>query len=334
MKIEIGNQKVAVLGDPHMGKKFQNGVPLHRRGDREKLQWADFEASLGDVADCSVHVCLGDLFDQWAVPFEAIYRAAIAYKKAAAANPGVEYVVLRGNHDASRIVERVSAFTLFAELARGSGVRVVTSYAVSGNLVFFGWDPVLTAEQMVSAFLEEYRERLDLLPEGTELVAFVHNDVVAIGETSNLLPAKTLLDAGFSLAITGHDHTRRELIMDGLAVQVVGSMQPYSFAEDPDGDLYITTTLAEVEADPAYFVNKCVRIVLKDGESVTTPIDCLQLRIVTEQDPTVNEDEATEVGFSEFNFQKLFEEVFEEKGVNAAMREIAQQRFEAERLKE
>ena len=42
-------------GDAHLGKPFIHGVPLHRRGDREKMLWADFERSVSQTS-ADIHV--------------------------------------------------------------------------------------------------------------------------------------------------------------------------------------------------------------------------------------------------------------------------------------
>ena len=52
-----------LLGDPHLGRTFVHGVPLHRRGEREVMMWRNFAQSLSNVTT-PLHICLGDLFDR------------------------------------------------------------------------------------------------------------------------------------------------------------------------------------------------------------------------------------------------------------------------------
>lgn len=105
---------IKLLGDVHLGKRFKTNVPLHRRGDRERMQWAEFEAHLNDVEAGDVHIQVGDLFDEAIVPYGVIYRAAQTYARSAMLHPMVTYILYRGNHDASRDVEKVTAFQMLS----------------------------------------------------------------------------------------------------------------------------------------------------------------------------------------------------------------------------
>ena len=99
---------ITFLGDPHLGKRFVTGVPLHRRGEREESQWKDFERSIW-TCTTPVHVCMGDIFDKFIVPPEVVIRVATIYMEA---SKDVEYFIILGNHDASRDQSRGSSFDL------------------------------------------------------------------------------------------------------------------------------------------------------------------------------------------------------------------------------
>jgi DNA repair exonuclease SbcCD nuclease subunit len=275
--------KVHKLGDVHLGKRFENGVPLHRRGDREEMVWAQFERELN--VPCDLHIQMGDLFDKFVVPYTVVWRAAQLYIAAQEAHPKTTFVVLRGNHDASRDLEKVSAFQIFKGLVEHSGVVVVDEapYQLAGH-TFFPWHPVITAAEMVTGWQGRY--------------AYLHCDVV-MGE-DNALPAALLKAQGFERTYTGHDHVKRELTMEGLDVHVVGSMQPYSHAEDRDEQLYVTITLDQIGED---YTNKCVRLVLTADHQLDEPIDCLQLTI-----QRLTEDVEVAVDFEEFDMKALFDE--------------------------
>jgi hypothetical protein len=60
-----------IVGDPHLGKVFLNGVPLARRGERERLQRQAFLQALNPQG-ARLHIILGDLFDRPKVSFETI----------------------------------------------------------------------------------------------------------------------------------------------------------------------------------------------------------------------------------------------------------------------
>lgn len=333
MIIEIGSLKIEALGDQHLGKKFERGVPLHRRGDREKMQWADFRKSL--LTPCDVHVNMGDMYDQWYVSYQTIFRAAESYRDAALANPKRPYYILMGNHDASRDLQRVSAFKIFAEIVRSvpniiivdEQVEVyVGEKRVGGNtfltgerLVFMPWSPVNTAAEMV-ALNAHLIENAD--------ATFHHCDVDMRAEDFNKLPAAALAAIGVKRAITGHDHVRREIVMDGLPVLVTGSMQPYSHSEDTEGKLYRTITLDEIDGD---YKDMCIRVQLKKGEVLETPPNCLQLTLQYE-DADEGEEEVS-VQFEKFDFNKLFNEAFAAEGVSAETTALVHERWEIERSK-
>src|SRR5277367_6305370 len=124
-----------VLGDGHLGKQFIHNVPLHRRGDHERIVWAKFEESL-DPQGAEVHTNLGDLFDRPVVPYAIVWRAAQLYIDTARRYPQTIFVVLRGNHDASRDLEAISAFDIFAGLVAGHSNIVVVkdSYSIDDLL--------------------------------------------------------------------------------------------------------------------------------------------------------------------------------------------------------
>jgi DNA repair exonuclease SbcCD nuclease subunit len=114
--IEINNSKVKLLGDPHLGKSFKTGVPFHRLGERERMVMEQFRDELNEVEDANYHVCMGDLFNKYIIAPEIVLFAYQSYVEAASKNPNTTYIILRGNHDASKDRERASSFDLFAAL--------------------------------------------------------------------------------------------------------------------------------------------------------------------------------------------------------------------------
>src|SRR3546814_15861232 len=102
MKFSLNNGKtVALIGDPHLGRKFENGVPLHRRGERERNQLANFQDQLAQDVDNVVMV--GDLFDHPHVGFKVVLDAYIAIDEATQAT-GNEILLLAGNRSEERLV--------------------------------------------------------------------------------------------------------------------------------------------------------------------------------------------------------------------------------------
>lgn len=329
---KINNLTVKLLGDPHLGRSFLHGTPLHRRGEREQMQWVDFEMSLMQCQGIDVHVCMGDLFDKWTVPYTVIYRAAQTYLQAAKLNPNTRFVIIRGNHDASRDLERVSAFKLLTAMVWLHPQIIIADDMPKGldladtKLSFMPWDPVLNAAEMVEKYAD-FIKNADAI--------FGHWDVVEAFGSDNLIPAKRLQELGVKRAITGHDHHKRDLVIDDLPVKITGSMQPYSHGEDHDGLLYISLSKTELESiQPSLIRDKCVRVLLREGESIDKPVDCLQFTVKRLGDNSFNDEEGINVEFEGFDFDKLLTDTFDELKVDPAFRVEAVARYESERSKQ
>lgn len=313
----LGPVTVKTLGDPHLGRRFLSGVPLHRRGEREASVWRQFAAELDDVGGVDVHVCLGDLFNAFVVPPEVTLEAAQRYRDAARRHPHVQYVVLMGNHDGARDAARRSSFDLFAALTAGvANLHVVSGAALAlDGLLFCPWHPFQSAAEL-------------LAPHAGRRVhaAFGHWDLDAFGDEPphNLLPWAELA-ALTGRAFTGHVHKPGTRAANGLEVTVTGSMQPYAHGEEAEPAWYLTLTLDELLARPAEELrDRCLRLRLRPGE-VPPEVDCLQLtvqRVTSDQEPL-------EVKLESFDLQKLFTEAFEEEMVEVTIAREIWSRFAA-----
>lgn len=257
-------ENVTVLGDPHLGRKFKTGVPLHRVGERELLQWDEFASSL---LHCTTpyHINMGDLFDKFVVAPEIVLKAVQIYKTAAAQNPNTIYVVIEGNHDRSKDSTKASSFDLFANLVQGVNNIIVVQESgtlLGSNMAVLPYHPFRSAEEI----LDETPGNLD--------VVFGHWDIADFGG-ENVIPTELMAQRGIHLAVSGHDHLAREERRHGVDIIVTGSMQPYTHAEDTTGEFYKTVTLDELaELDPT---NLNIRVLLREGETLPTDIDCLSL---------------------------------------------------------
>jgi DNA repair exonuclease SbcCD nuclease subunit len=237
--------RIHTIGDPHLGKRFVNGVPLHRRGEREKMVRAQFVDEL--LVPCDFNVCMGDLFDKMVVDIATVLFAADEYRHAAACRPNTLFVVLRGNHDASRDADKRSSFDLFRELVRGVPNIVVVDdrYQYMAELVFFPWHPFKTAAEIVAELTD-----VDHLTNGGEIqpICFGHWDIKDFdGQNTNLVPVEQLKKLNPARVITGHYHKAGTYEVDGLQVECTGSMMPYAHGEETNDDLYVTVTLEELE---------------------------------------------------------------------------------------
>ena len=303
------------LGDVHLGKKFEANVPLHRRGDREKIQWAQFVAELDNGTDPLVQV--GDIFDKTVVSNSVVWATAQALREAAQRRP---IAILRGNHDASRDSTRVSSFQILTELVRPFGVIVADEVPVEfHDVVLIPWSPWLSAAEMVD-------KHAQVICDYQTVVG--HWDVV-MGD-GNQLPSAMLASLGVTTAITGHDHNARELEMDGVKVIVTGSMQPYSHGEDAAGAMYETRASEDaaetLEAEPNWFADKCLRVI---GDWPYEVPNCLQFQVARAVEVTDDEGVA-QVEFEAFDLRSLFEQACEQTGLSA-LKDTVFQKLEDER---
>lgn len=274
---------VTVLGDPHLGRKFKTGVPLHRVGDREATQWADFSASLFNCTT-EYHINMGDLFDKFVVAPEIVLRVVQIYKSAAAMNPKTIYVVIAGNHDLSKDNSKASSFDLFAHLV--AGVPNIAVVQDSGMLI---------GDDMAALPYHPFRSAEEILDEtpGNLSVVFGHWDIQDWGG-HNVIPTELMSRRGIQLAVSGHDHLAREEKRNGVDILVTGSMQPYSHAEDNTGAWYRTVTLEQLaQIDPT---GLNIRVLLKEGETLPADIDCLSLTA-----KRVESEDTIEVDTSDFD---------------------------------
>ena len=295
----VNGTRIALLGDPHLGRRFVNGVPMHRRGDRENMVAAAFKASFKQI-DGAAHICMGDIFDRPVVPPHIVALAADTYKDAIARHPGVTFILLRGNHDATRDMEGVTSFDLLRRIIEPLGVVVVHEFADTillhdgPSLGVCPWSPSNTSTEIAEGL-----DRCD--------AAFGHWDVVNPSSDTNLVPRN--LKTG--IIVTGHDHKPRQV--DN--VLVVGSMQPFSNGEDPEGIMYRTVTLAELEAisDTSQL---CLRVVLKEGETLPDDLDALQIQVMHEGEEA---SDHMEVGFQGLDMEATWRDVMAEHGVQGEL---------------
>lgn len=262
---------VHFIGDPHLGRKFESGVPQHRRGERETKQMAHFAAELEAEADDIVMV--GDLFDNPHVPTAVVVSAARIAIAAAERHPETRFWFLAGNHDLPRNLGVTGAWTAFRKMVddRLPNLYTVNRPRVTGSgLALFPWDWSMRADDQVKLF-----DRMD----GVH-TAVGHWDLqLWEGKDDHLAPTLDLRRVfGDNVRIvSGHYHVAGPYEVSGITVDCTGSMEPYTHGEDPEGEMYVTMTKAELEAYmPEQLRNKYVRILLAPGEEMPE-IDCLGL---------------------------------------------------------
>lgn len=298
-----------LIGDVHLGKRFRSkDIPLDKRGVREQLLKAQF-LNLVNKAIASVQnkektgvIIMGDLFDSFCVSYEDVFFAKQVLNKFN--EDKVPCYVLAGNHDGSKDSSRVSAFVLLEQLMYP---------IVSVNFIRDGVSYLIKKDEryLLVPYVhgKTYQELLEpFVDKKFSTYVFGHFEE----------PYTDWLKSNFTHIYTGHVHTPR--IEDN--VTVVGSIMPFTFAEDPTNSFMKTCTLSEYESDLASGVSlgKCYRLKLKEGEELPADPVCLQMSVYREN--AKNESEDLEVAFEEFDLEKLMHEALDDLNLYDEIYEI------------
>lgn len=300
------------VGDPHLGKVFTNGVPLHRRGEREAMQLAEFRKQL-NKPNIDYNVMMGDIFDKAIVSPTIVLQTYESYLQAMVKHPTTTFVLIKGNHDITRDTTKNSSFDLLAGLLRGyHNIRIVDSFLYEENLLFIAYDPFVDTVTLTQGIIDEL-----YTTSFTEV--FGHWDIISYGgDDHNLLPYEVLSKVTDNVS-TGHIHIPEVFEKEGLTIKVVGSLQPFSHAEDPKGELYLTKTIPEYEEASSEYTNKCLRLLMAPEESVPEDIDCLQLGY---KSIASDEQETLEVEMEDFSFKGLLFECLADNNVPEDERDL------------
>lgn len=314
-----------LLGDPHLGRKFVTGVPLDRRGDREELQRKQFEDEvIGLKPGRHFHVCMGDLFDKFTVDNKWVDFAYETYRVAAMAHPTVQFIVIQGNHDASRDKSLTSSFQIFAKLcSKIKNVHVLTDHPkffvhYGLSFLFVPWVPFKSSDELLDddfKFIGKSKH--------TPFAAFGHWDIKSYGGTDdNLIPFKHFDYDDCDGVVTGHYHKPMRIVEQNLEVFVTGSMQPYAFGEeraDKVDPMYLTHTTKEVAdnlaIDKDFYALKVLRVQLEEDEAPIAAVNCYALTHQSFKNASAEANMNVDV--NEFSVEGIFNEVMKEKGVTS-----------------
>lgn len=322
LELIVNNKKVGFIGDPHLGKKFHN-VRLDRKGELEKYQIQVFRDMMNSQGFDYI-IMVGDLFDTYNVSNDVLIDTFNVIWTAHLKNPKTTYIMMQGNHDVSRDEHKTSFQVLELLCTDMDNVEFITKATRIDelNTLIFPYDQFTPTSDIVLETLEEIKganiSKIDM--------AVGHWDIHPMSGVFNLVPTQ-ILGAITDLIVSGHEHSGDDVQVGNLLIKKTGSMLPYSHAEDPTEERYITRTLTELnkelEENPQVYKDKIVRILLKEGEIIRDDFDCIQLTSKIQQE---NVEEKIEVELSDnFNFKNLFYECFEEQGLN---KEIANIYFE------
>lgn len=298
---------VKFIGDPHLGRNFSIGQLPARAGDREKLHWEGLTKALTNIENAQLCVIVGDLFDQFEVKLNYVFRACEEIEAAAAAYPkGIR--VISGNHDLSKEVGRYSSFHIAASWFRNTpNVKFLYDGPVIEEKVgYCPWHPTKSANELAQELVTLAQgQKLDLVVGHWDLETFGGSDF-------NLLP-KEILKQVTHTVVTGHIHQAQTIEEDELTIHVTGSLQPVTHGEDPTGEIYVTITVAQYEESPEKYKDKCLRFLLNPGETLPESLNCMA--VTTKKN--YGEAEKIEVKLDDsFNLEKIFKQCMTEKNVS------------------
>lgn len=276
---------IQTIGDPHLGRVFKTGVPSHRLSDREHLVKQSFiEHLIPQTPTVRYVVIMGDLFDKFIVSPSTVLFAATAIKDAVVSFPQVTYCIIPGNHDLTKDRTKSSSYELFYHL--------INSFAQNHTNLCCVFDKhriLAIPESDVLLYLDCYNPfatdteylklSLQALTKPYELISFGHWDSVVFEEETAWKPSAELIDAT-ALFVSGHEHTPNKKKLKTVPYLITGSMQPYSFAEDPAKLLYVVldhTDLTAQSFNKASYKNKNVKILCDHGYVIPFKLDCLSL---------------------------------------------------------
>lgn len=305
---------VHLIGDPHLGKKFEVGVPFHRRGEREAGQFKTFREQL-DV-DEGIVIIVGDLFDHPYVGFAVIEETARSLLTAAEFHPDTVYLVMAGNHDLPKNVVSIGAFHDLEDRLRDRfpNLMVVRRPLVYKGIALFPWEWGRRANDQVKDIENE-----------DVLLCVGHWDLTKFSERDDhLAPVGVLREAfGQVPLFSGHYHVPGKY----GEVTCTGSMEPYSHGEDPTEAKYTTKTLSEALAAPdGAFKNMCLRVILKPGEDLPE-IDCLALTSIKEKAVDLG---ATPVSLEAFDWAGIVNKKLEP--IHPVVRDFIKERLVSEAI--
>ena len=255
-KINLFGETWQFIGDPHAGRQFSQVSPQTQK----KLAIKQFEELQRLMQVPATYRCVvGDLFDKPHVPEWVIIQMIELLDK-----PNTW--ILRGNHDESKSDLDKSSFDLLQHTALASRcVREEPQLFYDGQLALCGW-----------SFKKTLLEQLEgINPE----VIVTHLDRLDYGSGSkNVLPFSELEARGVKKVINGHEHKPYHGWYGQLEYFGTGSLLPYTHAEDPEEQLFVTLTKEELLANPEKYTEHFVRVIGEDLSGLED-FECLALQL-------------------------------------------------------
>lgn len=264
--IEILGEGMSLLGDPHLGKTFNQAYPAQRKVIQDK-QWEVFSKLL-NCKKTKIKVIMGDIFDKSKVDESVILKTSEEISKASL-NSVV--VIIEGNHDSSKTsLEKTSFDILYALLkdnpkvifARGTTELNYSTY-------FIGWE-----------YNKSIAEQIESLPDGVDTI-FTHVDFESFGtDQSNTIPFPLLEKKGITKVINGHEHLPKQEKIGSVEYIGSGSLLPYDRSQqhetdtDTYADLFVTINDGD-DVEDLDFTEKFVYFQSEDFREIPEFEGCL-----------------------------------------------------------
>ena len=253
--IYLGNgAALKTIGDAHLGRVFKTNVPLDRRGEYEALQLrtlkehlhidipVDDTGTLTYLVRCQV----GDWFDKSVVANRDVLNSYSLLKDYERDHIEPLYII-SGNHDDSKSITEPTSWDVLAQFFMGSErVIFVKKWKVhqlddGTQILFVGWN---IHDSVASAYLEAVEAGFNQIR-----MVVCHLDRISYGDDTNVIPYDFLVNKGIEYVVSGHEHKPYRFRENDMQVIGTGSLLPYSHAEDPEAEHYITfRSLEELEA--------------------------------------------------------------------------------------
>ena len=230
--------------------------------------------------------------------------------------------IISGNHDDSKSVTEPTSWDVLTKFFDGSNkVFFIKRWAVhtfpdNSQVLFVGWN---IHQSVAQAFIEA--EKAGFKPN----LVVCHLDRISYGNDDNVIPYKFLKDKDVVSVVTGHEHKPFHFWEGEMSVIGTGSLLPYSHAEDPGGDYYLTFKgfenlqfLINMKGYE-FFRNKHVRVYIEEenmDEFLALDLNCLSLQVNKAEALNV-EEAVTEVVVESYDAKTIWNRSVAETGLDA-----------------
>lgn len=270
---------IQTIGDPHLGRNFKNNLK-NKIGIRENMVFNSFTELLKAPSDYCV--VMGDLFDKAVISNECLQRTIQILEDISLSYPTRKFIILSGNHDLFKNKHKVSSFELLYDYFNKNPIENLIivkdkSEIISEDnlsMIFTDYDPFKTIDEKLSP---------NDFPINNFCLAFGHWDTENYGNSKFIdRTIPKILLKNCDLIVTGHEHKPSVKTIENKNVVITGSLQPYSFGEEIEGeDLYVTVLKEELQKildnNDKEFSKSNVRVILESKEDYPEPFDCLSI---------------------------------------------------------